>query len=625
MRSIQPIKGLQVETMLLLDFISSQRFTATVLACLLATAPAFAADQITPPSTTASDIAQVVPEAASEAIASDRLPTTGEDPASPTAAQTDSDTPTSQQTTPVRETEIPAMAVDSSAIKAFKLEGNTLIDAATIKQQLSSFLGLEKTSTNLFKIKQDLFKFYRSSGLDGVAIANPTVAADGTVLIIIFEDDIKTAKALRLRAATAAAATTQPESEPQPVAETAQITQPEAGSEQTDVPEITAAASQPLQNTIDQAVATTTAKPETTGVKASITTEAAKQPEKPAKPAIKTPAPVVTKQTALKSTLAQSVTPVQPRSEKPAVVPAVISEKADVSATSQMTPLPAPPAWLAEGWQQLEAGNADAAMTIWQKEVDKMPGYRYLAFIGVYRSLETAVEILEKAGPEHHALMLTSMRNDKMAYYVLSAQETSYDKQQRQDELASLRSRMGIDYMYASAAKKFQGETSAATEQSETAAAVQSPPSKSEPQETTALKAEPKPAETAPAPTTKEAAAKVVAKKEPRKTAVKKAAASKEPEPEAVEEVALQEGKITGFEIYGNSLISDKAILEKLQPYLGENKTSADLEQARTILTRMYQSRGYPLVAVSMPEQVKGEIIPVRIYEVSGTKRALLR
>lgn len=597
--------------MLLLNFISSQRYAAALLACLLATFPAFAADQVNSPTATVADIAQPASEPGSRTVAGDRAPAAADNPATeevPAAAQTDSGTSTSQPIAPAGNMDEAAIetSANSPDIKAFQLEGNALIDAASIKQHLSSFLGLEKTSTNLFKVKQELFKFYRSSGLGGVAIANPEVTTDGIVVIKIFEDEIKTAKAIRLRAA--AAATAQSESEQQQlVEEAAQITQQ-------------AEMTTPKQ----QREPETTAKAEIKDLKSgktAVTPEAATQPKTTAKSAAQIPEAKVTKQSAVNHVVPQNA-PEQRDSEKAAADTALIAEKADVSATGQTTPLPAPPAWLADGWQQLEAGNTDAAMATWQKEVDKMPGYRYLAFIGVYRNLKTAVEILKKAGIEHHAIMLTAMRDDKMAYYVLSAQETSYDKQQRQNELASLRQRMGIDYMYASAAKRFQGETPTAIEPPETVATVQPETSKPALQETSELKAAPKTAESVPATVEKETLPPV-AKKEPHTSPEKKpAAAAKEPEP-VKEVVKLQEGKITGFEIYGNSLISDKAMQDKLQPYLGENKTSADLEQARVILTRMYQSRGYPLVAVSMPEQVKGEIIPVRIYEVSGTKRAV--
>ena len=641
----------------MLNIFNSTRFTATVLTgCLLLASPAFAADETE--SSGASIDSTIIEQPAADASPAIPQPVDSTetvvdvqaDAESSAATEQDSSAetavPEEQTSVDVAEPMTKANAINSDTISAFRFEGNELLDSVSIEQQLRGFAGLKINSTNLFKAKLAVKKIYSKSGLPGVAVSNARAEADGTVIITIVEDKIKTAQPVQTdtvnvestvsgmseTATETVLQTTEPagqiapdieaagqnsSAEMSPATETREPVQT-AISERASKPEPVDTASQPAltdsdQNDIPQA------EPET-AIKDQDTEPAAREQSS------ETDTTISAQKTEVQAS--EPSTMVNVAETGPAALPEARTEikqghteatdatvkKAEQDPVPGLKPLPAPAAWLVDGWKQLESGNADQAMATWQQEVNKMHGYRYLSFIGVYKSQNTAIRILKKAGLEHHALMLIAERGGKPAYYVLSALQTSYDKEQRQLELTSLRKKMGIDYIYASAAKRFQGQT----------IAMQTPASKA------VEKAEPVEArvETIPTPVSKPVAKKQIVKKDARKAVVKKPvsqAPAKEVEAEVIEEVKTSDGKITGFEIYGNSLISDKAIQRKLQPYLGDNKTASDLLQARNKITRLYQGRGYPVVAVSMPEDVKGEVISVRIYEVSGTKRALRR
>ncbi|GAV21091.1 POTRA domain, ShlB-type [Mariprofundus micogutta] len=558
--------------------------TATI-ACLMLAQPAFAADQdIIPPtdSTPSSEQGDI-----------NTNPTSAEVPAGKIivpSAQKDTGTSTGQEIAPADATvdSVETVApIISNEINAFETEGNTLIDTGRIQQHLSGFLGLKKNSTNLFKVKVSVLKLYQSSGLKGVRISYPQAASDGTVHITIAEGGLKaeTTNSDMGEGLDQSSETTTASQD-----DDGAIITPDSGNEPTQ--DVSTA---PNRESEQPAIAETVSAEQTTVKDEEVSVD---KPETQAQ----ADAAMNTAENR------QEPAPLQPetKSEQAENTMTATIEKTDSPSTM---PLPEAPAWLADGWQQLEAGNTDAAMAIWQREVNKMHAYRYLSFIGVYMSQDTAINILKRAGLEYHALMLVAEREGKQAYYVLSALKTSYDKAQRQLELAGLRKRMGIEYMYASAARRFHGTAVAAEVKT-----------KSEAVEALTDKAKP---DVQKAPVRKK-----VVKKAPRKALAKapaKAAVEKKPEPPVVAEVEKLDGKISGFEIYGNSLISDKIIQQKLRPYLGDNKSSSDLMQARDKITQLYQGRGYPVVAVSMPEDVKGEIIPVRIYEVSGTKRALAR
>ncbi|MBU0481327.1 MAG: BamA/TamA family outer membrane protein [Proteobacteria bacterium] len=91
--------------------------------------------------------------------------------------------------------------------------------------------------------------------------------------------------------------------------------------------------------------------------------------------------------------------------------------------------------------------------------------------------------------------------------------------------------------------------------------------------------------------------------------------------------------EITGFVIEGNTLLpeeqldddADSAVFdvtlkEALEEFVGEEKTAADVEEARTMLEKLYHQKGYPTVIVSIPEQNVEEGV-VRLKVVEGKIR----
>ncbi|QLQ01990.1 MAG: hypothetical protein HZY77_03085 [Thiobacillus sp.] len=78
----------------------------------------------------------------------------------------------------------------------------------------------------------------------------------------------------------------------------------------------------------------------------------------------------------------------------------------------------------------------------------------------------------------------------------------------------------------------------------------------------------------------------------------------------------------------GNTLLSTIAIEQAVYPYLGENRSIADVQSARESLERAYRDGGYPTVFVDIPEQkVDGNTVRLRVTEgsverlrVSGAK-----
>jgi hemolysin activation/secretion protein len=70
------------------------------------------------------------------------------------------------------------------------------------------------------------------------------------------------------------------------------------------------------------------------------------------------------------------------------------------------------------------------------------------------------------------------------------------------------------------------------------------------------------------------------------------------------------------FEVVGNSVLPDTVVEQAVSPFLGENKTMADLEGARTALERAYQDAGYLTVLVDIPEQRISEgVVQLRVTE----------
>ncbi len=64
---------------------------------------------------------------------------------------------------------------------------------------------------------------------------------------------------------------------------------------------------------------------------------------------------------------------------------------------------------------------------------------------------------------------------------------------------------------------------------------------------------------------------------------------------------------IEAFAVEGNTLLPEDDVDEVLQEFLGDGKTAADVEKARTALEKRYHEKGYPAVMVNIPEQTVAE------------------
>jgi hemolysin activation/secretion protein len=74
---------------------------------------------------------------------------------------------------------------------------------------------------------------------------------------------------------------------------------------------------------------------------------------------------------------------------------------------------------------------------------------------------------------------------------------------------------------------------------------------------------------------------------------------------------------VAAYDVDGNTVLSQIEIEEAIYPFLGENKTAADVDDARAALERAYQSRGFQTVQVEIPQQDAKDKI-VRLHVVEG-------
>jgi len=83
--------------------------------------------------------------------------------------------------------------------------------------------------------------------------------------------------------------------------------------------------------------------------------------------------------------------------------------------------------------------------------------------------------------------------------------------------------------------------------------------------------------------------------------------------------------KIDSFEVTGNTVLPEDEINQVMQSMTGPDKTSKDVETARTTLEAFYREKGYPTVMVNIPEQpvtegiIKLEVIEGRIRTMNVT------
>ncbi len=89
-----------------------------------------------------------------------------------------------------------------------------------------------------------------------------------------------------------------------------------------------------------------------------------------------------------------------------------------------------------------------------------------------------------------------------------------------------------------------------------------------------------------------------------------------------VKDAACKEGQeeirfpIKLYELSGNTIFDDAALSNELQAFIGENKTSQDVERARSVLEKYYHVNGYPTVLVNIPEQsVENGTIRLEVIE----------
>ncbi|MGE0188336.1 MAG: ShlB/FhaC/HecB family hemolysin secretion/activation protein [Steroidobacteraceae bacterium] len=73
---------------------------------------------------------------------------------------------------------------------------------------------------------------------------------------------------------------------------------------------------------------------------------------------------------------------------------------------------------------------------------------------------------------------------------------------------------------------------------------------------------------------------------------------------------------INEFRILGNTTLSAINVETTVFPYLGDNKTIADVEQVRQVLEKLYKDKGYGAVYVDIPEQsVDSGVVRLKVTE----------
>ena len=80
---------------------------------------------------------------------------------------------------------------------------------------------------------------------------------------------------------------------------------------------------------------------------------------------------------------------------------------------------------------------------------------------------------------------------------------------------------------------------------------------------------------------------------------------------------------IEGFLVEGNTLLPPEVVQDTLEAMIGPDKKASDVETARDTLEKLYHSKGYPTILVSIPEQrVQEGIIRLDVTESKVAKLA---
>lgn len=84
--------------------------------------------------------------------------------------------------------------------------------------------------------------------------------------------------------------------------------------------------------------------------------------------------------------------------------------------------------------------------------------------------------------------------------------------------------------------------------------------------------------------------------------------------PEAVGEVAASRFDIRAFQVRGNRILAPEAVERAVYPFMGPNRSEADVESAREALQKAFEDAGYVAVSVIVPEQsVAGGILMLEV------------
>ncbi|MDF3036401.1 MAG: ShlB/FhaC/HecB family hemolysin secretion/activation protein, partial [Paucimonas sp.] len=87
--------------------------------------------------------------------------------------------------------------------------------------------------------------------------------------------------------------------------------------------------------------------------------------------------------------------------------------------------------------------------------------------------------------------------------------------------------------------------------------------------------------------------------------------------------------KITRYAVEGNTLLPAVEVEKLLSPYVGEQRSFGDVQQAVEALENAYRRRGYPVVQVLLPEQelnqgiVHLKVVQARIGKINFTGNRL--